>query len=133
MYIEWNGNITPCTFNPYVVGNVNEIFNRQGSLAEVLNHPFMKHIREWQTDYGFGKEKDIQNWITPCPIRDHYRILRNFIEEDKPKPLDEAAKEALSDGSYKNKMIEYDKSLSEVLDPVWEGEYGYKIRNKEEL
>lgn len=124
LYIEWNGNITPCAFNPYAVANINEIYKRGGSLNEVLMSPYFQHIRKWQKDYSLEKPaNEIQNLILPCPIRDHYDEIRKFIDEDKPYPIDEAAKQALEDKKYKESMINYDKNLAEVLNPVWEEEY----------
>ena len=124
LYIEWNGNITPCAFNPYAVANINEIYERSGSLNEVLMSPYFQHIRKWQKDYSLEKSADeIQNLILPCPIRDHYEEIRKFIDEDKPRPIDEAAEQALEDKKYKESMIKYDKDLAEVLNPVWEEEY----------
>ena len=120
-YIEWNGNITPCAFNPYAVGNAYDLFTQARPLGEVLNYPYMKHIREWQSDYGFQKHKDsINNWILPCPIRDHYQDLRKIIDKDQPKPIDESATEALIDPIYKESMISYDESLAKALNPIWD-------------
>jgi len=124
LYIEWNGNVTPCVFNPYAVANINEIYQRNGSLNEVLMTPFFQRIKRWQEDYGLGREPDqIQNWILPCPIRDHYKEMKKFIDEYQPTPIDESAKEALQDKEYREKMINYDKSLAELLNPIWEKEY----------
>jgi len=129
LYIEWNGNITPCVFNPYAAANINEIYQRNGSLNEVLITPFFQRIKRWQEDYGLGKEPDqIQNWILPCPIRDHYKKMREFIDKDKPQPIDESAKQALQDKEYAEKMINYDKALTEIFDPIWEEEYKSRKR-----
>jgi len=59
----------------------------------------------------------------PCPIRDHYKEIREFIDEDKPQPIDESAKQALQDKEYAEKMINYDKALTEIFDPIWKKEY----------
>lgn len=119
LYIEWNGNITPCVFNPYAVANINEVYKSGGTLSDVLNKPFLQKIRRWQDDYTSKQG----NWILPCPIRDHYKEMREFIDEDKPEPIDESAKQALQDKEYAEKMINYDKDLAEVFDPIWEKEY----------
>lgn len=124
LYIEWNGNITPCVFNPYAAANINEIYQKGGSLNDALKTPFFKKIRQWQEDYGLGKKpKQIKNWILPCPIRDHYQDMKKIVKETKAKPIDEAAKEALKSSQYENKMSDYDKNLAERLDPVWQKEY----------
>ncbi|HPD44885.1 MAG TPA: radical SAM protein [Candidatus Woesebacteria bacterium] len=130
LYLEWNGNITPCVFNPYAVGNINEIYKKGGSLNDVLSSNFFTKIRQWQRDYGLGKKpEEIGNWILPCPIRDHYREMKQFIKETKPKPIDEAADQALKDKEYEKKMIEYDRELAKILNPVWEKEYLKKRRD----
>ena len=49
--------------------------------------------------------------------------MREFIDEDKPQPIDESAKQALQDKEYAEKMINYDKALTEIFDPIWEKEY----------
>jgi len=124
LYIEWNGNVTPCVFNPYAVANINEIYKKGGSLNDVLNLPFLEKIRKWQDDYALKqKPENMGNWILPCPIRDHYEEMRQFIDQDKARPIDEAAKQALKDPKYKEGMINYDKKLAKTFDPVWKKEY----------
>lgn len=124
LYIEWNGNITPCVFNPYAVANINEIYKKGENLNDVLKLPFLEKIRKWQNDYAVTqKPENMGNWILPCPIRDHYEEMRKFIDQDKPQPIDEAAKQALKDPKYKEGMVNYDKELAKTLDPVWEKEY----------
>jgi len=119
LHIEWNGNVTPCAFNPYAVANINEIYKNDGNLNDVLNKPFFQKIRRWQDDYASKQG----NWILPCPIRDHYKEMREFIDEDKPQPIDESAKQALQNKEYAEKMINYDKALTEIFDPIWKKEY----------
>jgi len=119
LYIEWNGNITPCVFNPYAAANVNEIYKKGGQLTDVLTKPFFQRIRKWQNDYASKQG----NWALPCPIRDHYKEMREFIDEYRPQPIDEPAKQALQDKEYAKKMINYDKDLAKAMDPIWEKEY----------
>jgi len=119
LYIDWNGNISPCVFNPYAVANINEIYQKGGQLTDVLTKPFLERIRKWQDDYAAKQG----NWTLPCPIRDHYKEMRKFIDKYEPQPIDEPAKQALEDKEYRRKMINYDKNLAEVMDPIWEKEY----------
>ncbi len=131
LYIDWNGNITPCAFIPYAVGNINEIYQNGGSLNDVLLSPFFKRIRKWQNDYAFDKRpEDMGNWILPCPIRDHYKDMRKFLEEFDPKPIDNEAATAVKDTKYKEDLIDYDRKLAEVFDPIWEKEYCQKCEYK---
>jgi MoaA/NifB/PqqE/SkfB family radical SAM enzyme len=127
LYIEWNGNVTPCAFNPYAVANINEIYKKGENLNDVLNKSFFQKIRRWQDDYASKQG----NWILPCPIRDHYKEMREFIDEDKPQPIDNSAKQALQDKKYTEKMINYDKDLAKVFNPIWEKEYkkSKKVKN----
>ena len=43
-YIDWNGNITPCAFVPYVCGNICDVFESGGDLNTVLDMDFFKRI-----------------------------------------------------------------------------------------
>ncbi|HJO94397.1 MAG TPA: radical SAM protein [Victivallales bacterium] len=124
LYIDWNGNITPCAFNPYSAVNIHDIYNEGKNLNDVLQAPYFKAIREWQEKYGVKRVKDeIGNWITPCLCKDHYKDLRPLIDKYKPTPIDEPAKQALEDNNYKKGMIKHGKDLAEQIDPIWEKEY----------
>jgi MoaA/NifB/PqqE/SkfB family radical SAM enzyme len=124
LYIEWNGNVTPCVFNPYAVSNINEIYQRGGSLNEVLSTPFFEKIKKWQKDYGLEKEPSlIKNWILPCPIRDHFKEILEFVENCEVYPIDEVAKNILFDKEFQKKMIDYDEELTKIFDPIWKKEY----------
>jgi len=124
LYIDWNGNVAPCAFNPYSPVNIYEAFKEGKTLNDVVQAPFFKAIRDWQADYGLTRPKDkIGNWITCCPSKDNYKDLRPIIDKYKPMPLDEAAAEALEDDAYKEGLIQHGKDLDEVFDPVWQEEY----------
>jgi MoaA/NifB/PqqE/SkfB family radical SAM enzyme len=66
LYIDWNGNVMPCVFVPYVVDNIITTENR-------------------------GED-----------------------------PYSDAI---LKDRGYYQRMIEYDKELSNLTEPIWEEEY----------
>jgi len=124
LYIEWNGNVTPCTFVPYAGANINKIYQKGGHLNDVLQSPFFQRIRQWQKEYALDrKPEEMGNWILPCPIRDHYQKMRKFLEQHNPMPIDKQAEGAITDQEYKKEMIKYDQKLSELFDPVWEKEY----------
>jgi len=124
LYIDWNGNITPCAFNPYSAVNIYDIYKEGKNLNDVLQAPYFKAIREWQNHYGVQRTKDeIGNWITPCLCKDHYNDLRPLIDKYKPVPIDEPAREALNDNDYKKGMIKHGKDLAKVINPIWEKEY----------
>jgi MoaA/NifB/PqqE/SkfB family radical SAM enzyme len=124
LYIDWNGNITPCAFNPYSPVNIYDVYKEGKNLNDVLKAPYFKAIRDWQDEYGVRREKDeIGNWITPCICKDHYKDLRPLIDKYKPQPVDESAKEALEDTSYEAGMIQHGEDLKKTIGPIWEKEY----------
>ncbi len=86
----------PCVFIPYYVDNMVEVYKRGGTLNDVLYSTFFKEIRNWQSQYAYGKPPHAQeNLISPAPIKDHheavYEILKNH---SNLQPSDESAKEA---------------------------------------
>lgn len=119
LYIEWNGNVTPCVFNPYSPVNIYDVYKKGGTLNDVLKEPFFEAIRQWQKDYALNKG----NWLIPCAIRDHYKMMKKLLNKYHPKPIDEAAQKALNDLKYQQGLEEYNKKMAEIADPVWEKEY----------
>ncbi|UCF72347.1 MAG: radical SAM protein [Deltaproteobacteria bacterium] len=124
-YIDWNGNVMPCVFIPYHQDNILQVYERGGTLNDVLYSSYFKEIRKWQSGYAYGKpalEKD--NLILPCPIRDHHEAINAILHNHyRIKPSDEAAKEAIEDKTYHEGLIGYDQLLKELIDPVWQTEY----------
>jgi MoaA/NifB/PqqE/SkfB family radical SAM enzyme len=123
-YIDWNGNATPCVFNPYSTLNVIEVFKNGGNLNDIILSPFFKAIRKWQDEYSISCPiTEVGNQIGQCGIRDHYTIMRKIIDEHNANPIDEASADALKDDDYYKGMIEYEKRLAELTDPIWEENY----------
>ncbi len=119
-YIEWNGNITPCVFFPYSIGNIKEIYNRGGNLNDVINSPLFKKIREFRSNYGYNKIGSvIGNWFAPCPIRDHYDFAYRAIKETKAYPIDETANVAINDPLYYQGLVSYGKIYQELTAEKW--------------
>lgn len=130
LYIEWNGNVTPCVFNPYSPVNINDVYKKGGTLNDVLREPFFESIRQWQKDYALDKKpSEMGNWLAPCAIKDHYNVMEKLLTKHHPKPIDEAAQEALNDPEYKNGLKEYGRRVSKITDPVWEKEYLKKVED----
>ena len=125
LYIDWHGNVMPCVFIPYYGDNILEVYDRGGTLNDVLYSFFFKEIRRWQSQYAYGKppmERD--DLILPCPIKDHHSAICDILENHYTvQPADEPAKEAKEDVGYHEGLIEYDRLLRKVIDPVWEREY----------
>ncbi len=123
LYIDWNGNLTPCVFNPYSPVNIAELYKEGKTLNDALQHPFFKAIRSWQKDYALDRAPDEKgNYLTPCPMRDHYADMLKMLKEHTPRPIDVSGEEALHDEKYQEGMTEYDTKLSGLLDPIWEKE-----------
>lgn len=125
LYIDWNGKVMPCVFVPYAATNINEIYASGKTLDDVYDLPYFQGIRNWQLEYGLGKEKpeETGNWLLPCSFRDHYGMARDLICRCQPQPEDQAAAEALNDEAYRKGMLAYDEALHKAFDPIWEKEY----------
>lgn len=124
IYIEWNGNITPCVFYPYSKNNIKDIYANGGTINDALKSDLMVGIRKWQKDYGYGKfGKDVHNLIAPCGIRDHYEFTLKHLETTKPMPIDESAAEAVKDPEYYKGLTTYNKKFLELTDDIWQDEF----------
>jgi MoaA/NifB/PqqE/SkfB family radical SAM enzyme len=124
-YIDWNGKIMPCVFVPYSAANIHDIYRQGGTLDDVYELPYFQAIRQWQWEYGLGKQRPEEhgNWLLPCSIRDHYAMGRGLIDAFHAEPEDAAASEALQDGRYYDAMVQYDRELRGLFDPIWKAEY----------
>ena len=125
-YIDWNGNIMPCVFIPYYVHNVYDLYKQGKTIADALFSDFFKKGREWQKKYGYACPKKAENWLMPCSIRDHYKYFRENVLPENAKGEDEFAQEAKNSKEYYEKLVEYDKKLKELTQPIWEKEYKKK-------
>jgi MoaA/NifB/PqqE/SkfB family radical SAM enzyme len=123
IYIDWNGNVTPCAFIPYYVDNIYDLYNNGKTLADALFSDFMKNGRKWQREYGFGNWKKPNNWLMPCSIRDHYEIFRTAVLTKNAKPEDEKAREALESDEYFEMLKKFDEELELLTEKIWKTEY----------
>ncbi len=132
LYIEWNGNVSPCVFNPYSPVNINDIYKKGGNLNDVLKKPFFASIRQWQKDYALNKKpEEMGNWLAPCPIKDHYDVMHNLFEEYHPSPIDEMAEKALKDSKYQKSLEKYGNEVVKLTNPIWEKEFlNKKVKSK---
>jgi MoaA/NifB/PqqE/SkfB family radical SAM enzyme len=123
-YIEWNGNVTPCVFNPYSPVNINDVYKKGGNLNDVFRNPFFESIRKWQKEYALDrKPEEMGDLLAPCPVKDHYCVMKSLLDEYRTKPIDPAAKEALEDFDYQKGMEKYGEKVIETMEPVWQKEY----------
>lgn len=125
LYIDWNGKVMPCVFVPYAAGNIREVYGQGGTLDDVYELPYFRAIRRWQSDYGLGRQRpeEHHNWLLPCSLRDHYAMGRGLIDTFHPQPEDAAAAEALQDGAYRRRFVQYDRDLEDLFGHIWEEEY----------
>ncbi len=127
MVVNWDGTVTPCVFVPYSPVNIYEIYGQGKNINDVWAHPFFADLRQWQRDYGYGKnmavDGPVKNWIMPCPMRDHFSELYPLLQKHRPHPIDDNAAEALADPEYYQGLVEYDRKVAALLDPVWEENY----------
>jgi MoaA/NifB/PqqE/SkfB family radical SAM enzyme len=125
LYIDWSGKVMPCVFAPYAVADIHQVYARGGTLQDVWEAPFLRAIRRWQRQYGYGRESPSAqgNWLRPCPVRDHYALFRHWVERHRPEPEDEAAGRVLTDEHYTQTMVAYGEELEALSQPVWEQEY----------
>ena len=124
IYVEWNGNVTPCVFYPYSKINIKEIYANGGNLNDALRSDLMVGIRKWQRQYGYGRTgEDVHNLIAPCGIRDHYEFTHKHIAETKAVPIDPDAAEALADPLYYKGLVEYNNAFMSLTEPIWRKDF----------
>ena len=125
LYVDWGGRIMPCVFAPYAVASVQDLYAQGKTLNDVWEAPFFRAIRQWQQEYGYGHTELTKesNWLRPCPIRDHHRLFRQWVEQYKPEPQDEAARQALLDDDYYRGLVAYGDTIGACSQPIWESEY----------
>ncbi len=124
IYIDWNGNVMPCVFNPYKIHNILQVYAQGENLNTVLFSPFMEGIRKWQREYALeGPSDKMGNIIVPCAIRDHYSMMYELIKKTDAQPADEAAEQAIKDEKYYEGLVRYGKEVKELADVIWEKEY----------
>jgi len=123
-YIDWSGNVTPCVFFPYSVGNIVDIYRQGGHIDDVLRTPLFIQLREWQKDYGYRKRPcEMGNQIVPCPMRDHHGVALNMIVSCNASPTSPEAAAALQDAAYHEGMERYGCEVAKLMDSIWAKDY----------
>ncbi|MCD6149585.1 radical SAM protein [bacterium] len=122
-YIDWNGNIMPCVFVPYYADNIYDLYKQGKTIAGALTSDFFRRGREWQKKYGFACQKEAENWLMPCSIRDNYKNFMENIITKETKGEDDLAEETRNSKEYYEGFIEYDKKLKKLTQPIWDKEY----------
>ena len=124
LYIDWNGNVFPCVFNPYYTHNIVQIYRDGGDLNTALFTPFMETIRKWHHSYILDRPPDRWgNILRQCAIRDHFRMMKSIIDLHNARGADDAAEEARQDEDYYAELVAYGERLKELTRDIWEEEY----------
>ncbi len=126
LYIDWNGNVMPCVFVPYIADNIIKAQQEGRNLASILKAPLFERGKQWQNKNYFNRLNDPENMLMPCSIRDHYANFRENILGKENRGEDEIADAILNDKSYFERMTNYDKELHKLMDPIWDKEYRKK-------
>lgn len=123
-YLDWNGNAMPCVFTPYSTHNMKDVYRNGGNVNTILYTPFLKAVREWQSEYGYMQPSHlVGNEITPCPIRDHHRRFHEIVREHKAKPINPEAAEALEATDFVEGLCRYGENVAQLTDDIWDREY----------
>ena len=72
---------------------------------------------------GGGEPSKDGNWMRPCPVRDHYGALREWVNNYQAEPEDEAARLALDDAAFFESMVAHGAENAGPSQEVWETEY----------
>jgi MoaA/NifB/PqqE/SkfB family radical SAM enzyme len=130
IYIDWNGNVMPCVFNPFFIHNIKDIYARGGTLNDALFSDFFKGIRKWEWSYVLDTPPDrMGNAITPCAIRDHYDMMNDLVHRTGARLSDEQSDLAVKGPEFGQCLINYGRRVAAVTDEVWQKEYLDPERN----
>ncbi len=133
-HIIWNGDITPCVFIPYAADNIYDIYERGGTINDAFETQFFKDIRQFQDDYAYArKHPDIDNWLCPCPTRDHHDKFQEILQKNDVRPIDKQAEIAMHDTDYIKGLSEYGKKLYNITWPIWETNYLKEEKEEAEI
>ncbi|MEN6408373.1 MAG: radical SAM protein [Anaerolineaceae bacterium] len=121
LYIDWNGNVSPCVFLPFSPVNIKEVYARGGTLDDIYREPFFADLRKWQLE--IKQKTHWKNTMNPCPMRDHNADLRQMIRKHEAEPIDQNAAAALQDAHFAEGMDAYDAEYQGIVDVVWEKVY----------
>jgi MoaA/NifB/PqqE/SkfB family radical SAM enzyme len=123
LYIDWNGNITPCGFVPFYEDNIVDLYKKGKKLSDALFSQLFVNGRKWQKDYGLDHRNKPSNWLMPCSIRDHWGNFKNNILTKNSKPEDMFAAAIMDSPEYDKVLEDFDKELMKRTLPIWKKEY----------
>jgi len=125
LYIDWHGNVMPCVFVPYSVGNIKtDYFDKGKSLDDVLKTSFFTKMRDWQKEYSYKKSSsEAGNEIVPCPIRDHHNEFHKIAFETNAIPVGKTTEISFKDNKYIKDLTEIGIKARESTEDIWKKEY----------
>jgi MoaA/NifB/PqqE/SkfB family radical SAM enzyme len=125
LYIDWHGNVQPCVFIPYSVGNIKtDYFDKGKTLDDILKTPFFTKLRDWQKNYSYQKSaEEAGNEIVPCPIRDHHREFNQIARETNAIPVGNSAAQAMTDEQFIDELTEVGKEADRATADIWKQKY----------
>jgi len=107
-HLNAKGDVEPCVYTHIAVDNI-----RNTTLAKVLDSPLFRSIR--------ARQPHNSNHLRPCMIIDNPHVMRQVIEETKPRFTHPGAEEIYTTKSHE--MDAYAERFAEFADRVWRDEY----------
>lgn len=131
-YIDWDGFIYPCPFNPFrspTLNNVYDVYKEGKKLIDALNTPYFKAIRKWIDEYGYRTSvQKMKNMYAPCIIRDHFACegcskggcggLKEIIKQTGAV----TSYPEMTTKEYAEKMGKIASAYKKLTEPKWEKE-----------
>jgi MoaA/NifB/PqqE/SkfB family radical SAM enzyme len=107
-HITSNGNVEPCVFCHFTVGNV-----LSRGLKDILSNDFFRALRYEQPYRENG------NLYTPCAIIDNPELLRRLIREHGIEPSHDGAESLVEDPRIVRHLDRYAARMKELSDGDW--------------
>jgi len=107
-HVTANGNVEPCVFCHFSVGNV-----RRSPLRQILTCDLFRAIR-YEQPYS-----DIKNVYAPCMIIDNPQVLRRLVKRFGAAPSHEGAETVIEDPAIVAHLDRYAARMHEITDPQW--------------
>ena len=117
-HVNAKGDVEPCVFTHIATDNVME-----KPLAEALNSPLFRNIR--------ARQPHNPNHLRPCMIIDNPHVMRQVIEEIKPRFTHPGAEEIYT--AKKEQMDAYAAKWGELAEQLWREDHGKQQSHEDML
>ncbi len=129
LYVDWNGNVAPCVFAPYVAGNIHEAFTQDTGLNGIWAAAFLAEIRDWQRRHRNGNAGPVCSseggrMVCACPVRDHFRDFHRIVLKHAAEPLASGSGPCLTHPGFAGGMSRYGDDFALLSAPILDAEYG---------